>query len=118
MEQPHERGQHVPRGSPREGARSELASGAATGGGGRSPLTPHSYSYKTGELGLLICPLAVVANEIDQTLVGLRLRHGFFDDLFAHVQVDVAWRAADVAEVGVGHLARAVDDAAHDGDLH
>ena len=26
-------------------------------------------------------------------------------------------RAADVAEIRVGHLARAVDDAAHDGDL-
>src|SRR5437588_255665 len=37
-------GQHVRGGSPREGARSELASGAATGGGGpQAPPTRRSY---------------------------------------------------------------------------
>ena len=36
----------------------------------------------------------------------------------ADVEVDLAGRAADVAEVRVGHFARAVHDAAHDGDLH
>ena len=41
----------------------------------------------------------------------------FFDHFLAHVQVDVAGRAADIAEVGIGHFAGAVDDAAHDRDL-
>ena len=34
------------------------------------------------------------------------------------VEVDLVRRSADVAEVGIAHLARTVDDAAHDGDLH
>eukprot|EP00965_Chrysotila_dentata_P236446 6201318-Pleurochrysis_carterae.AAC.1 len=43
---------------------------------------------------------------------------GAAHDLLADVEVDLARRAADVAKVGVGHLARAVDDAAHDRDRH
>ena len=41
-----------------------------------------------------------------------------FHRRLADVEVDLAGRAADVAEIGVGHFAGAVDDAAHDGDLH
>ena len=37
--------------------------------------------------------------------------------VFADVEVDLAGRAADVAEIGVGHFAGAVDDAAHDGNF-
>lgn len=36
--------------------------------------------------------------------------------LLANIQVDEAWAASDVAEVSVGHLSWAIDDAAHDGD--
>src|SRR5579864_1013601 len=39
--------QHVPRGTGREGVRSELASGATTGPGGRSPLPRKSYCQRT-----------------------------------------------------------------------
>ena len=41
-----------------------------------------------------------------------------FTACLADVEIDLARRAADVAEIGVGHFAGAVHDAAHDGDLH
>ena len=41
----------------------------------------------------------------------------FFYAFFADEEVDFVGRAAHVAEVGVGQLAEAVDDAAHDGDF-
>jgi hypothetical protein len=50
-------------------------------------------------------------------LVCVGFRDGFFDYFLADVQVDFAWRAANVAEIGVGHFARAIDHAAHDRDL-
>ena len=40
-----------------------------------------------------------------------------FTGRLADVEVHLAGRAADVAEIGVGHFAGAVDDAAHDGDF-
>src|SRR6478736_2143992 len=63
-------------------------------------------------------PLAVFADQRDQTAIRLGLRNVVLDTVFTHVEVDLARRAADVAEVRVGHLARAVHDAAHDGDLY
>ena len=36
----------------------------------------------------------------------------------ADVEVNFSGRAADVAEVGVGHFAGAVDDTTHDRELH
>ena len=41
-----------------------------------------------------------------------------FDGRLANVEVDLAGRAAHVAEIRVRHFARAVHDAAHNGDLH
>jgi hypothetical protein len=41
-----------------------------------------------------------------------------FDGVLADVEIDLVGRAADVAEIRVGHFAGAVDDAAHDGDFH
>src|SRR5438309_716784 len=77
--------------------------------------TPFSAaSWVLGGIG----PFAVLADEGYQALVGFSFGHGFFDDFFAHVQVDLARRAADVAKVGIGHFAGAVHHAAHDGDLH
>src|SRR5205823_3220691 len=65
-----------------------------------------------------LCPFAVLSDEIDQPLNCLPLRDVKLDRGLADVEVDLAWRAADVAEIGIGHFAGAVDDAAHDGDFH
>ena len=46
-----------------------------------------------------------------------RARDRRCDESFHDEQGDLVLAPTDVAEVGVGHLARAVDDAAHDGDL-
>ena len=64
-----------------------------------------------------IGPLAVGFDELDETRVGFGGGDAFFDAGFADVEIDLSRGAADVAEVGVGHLARAVDDTAHDRDL-
>ena len=42
----------------------------------------------------------------------------YFTACFADVEIDLAGRAADVTEIGVGHFTGAVHDATHDGDLH
>ena len=58
------------------------------------------------------------ADQIFETLDGFRFGDVEFHRRFADVEIHLARRAADVAEIGVGHFARAVHDAAHDGDLH
>src|SRR5271169_4952569 len=62
-------------------------------------------------------PFAVVFDEVDEAGDGFGFGDVEFDGGFADVEVDLAGRAADVAEVGIGHFAGAVDDATHDGDL-
>src|SRR5437763_15739843 len=47
--------------------------------------------------GLRFDPFIVGFDEVNQALVGVCFGNAFFDDLFAHVEVDVAGRAADVA---------------------
>ena len=64
-----ERGQHVRGGSPREGARSELASAAATGGGGRAQRSPDPDHNLTRMRCITRTPLIAV--------VGLRQASGF-----------------------------------------
>ncbi len=59
----------------------------------------------------------MVPDQLDQPLVGLGRRDVLGHHLLADEEGDLARAPAHVAEVGVGHLARAVDDAAHDGDL-
>src|SRR4051812_36122021 len=63
-------------------------------------------------------PFAVLADERDEARVGLDLRNVVLHAVFADVEVDFSGRAADVTEIRVGHLPRAVHDAAHDGDFH
>mmetsp|Transcript_18965 Transcript_18965/g.48520 ORF Transcript_18965/g.48520 Transcript_18965/m.48520 type:complete len:498 (+) Transcript_18965:325-1818(+) len=65
---------------------------------------------------LLVLPLAILLDQLDKGVARLLVRDGTLHDRFADIEVDLARRAADVAEVGVGHLAGAVDDAAHDRD--
>lgn len=55
-------------------------------------------------------------DKFDEFFDGVFLRDVEFDALFADVEVDFSGGAADVTEVGIGHFAWAVDDAAHDGD--
>ena len=57
-------------------------------------------------------------DDVYEAANGLLGGHALLDALLAHEEVDLARRAAHVAEVGVGQLAQAVDDAAHDGYLH
>ncbi len=55
-------------------------------------------------------------DELHEHVTGAMHGNTTLDDLFSHVQVDLARRAADVAEVRVRHLTRTVYDAAHYGD--
>jgi hypothetical protein len=59
----------------------------------------------------------VLADQVDETIDGLGLRDVEFDCGFTDVEIDLTWCAADVAEIGIRHFARAIDDAAHDGDF-
>src|SRR5262245_29569210 len=63
-------------------------------------------------------PLAVFANQIHETFHGFSFGNVEFDRRLTHVEVDLARRTAHVAEVCIGHFARAVHDAAHDGDFY
>ena len=58
------------------------------------------------------------SDEIDEALDGF----GFGDvephRLTPDVEVDLARRTTNVAEIGIGHFTRAVHDASHNGDLH
>jgi hypothetical protein len=69
------------------------------------------------ERGRWVDPSATGTNERNQPFIGDRCRHPLFDALLADVEVHLTGRAADVAEVGIGHLAGAIDDAAHDRNL-
>ena len=61
-------------------------------------------------------PAVVFFDEVDEAVDGFGFGDIEFHGGLADVEIDFAWGAADVAEVGVGHFAGAVDDAAHDGD--
>src|SRR5438105_1636258 len=63
-------------------------------------------------------PLAVLLDQPDQAAYSFVSGNALLDALLANEEVDLAGRAAHVAEVGVGKLAQPVDDAAHDGYLH
>src|SRR5690606_33600868 len=65
-----------------------------------------------------IDPNTVLFQEIDEFIHGDFRRNIALDDFLAFVQGDLTDTATDIAEVGVCHLTRTVDDTAHDGDLH
>jgi len=60
----------------------------------------------------------VVFDQVDEAVEGLGGGDVILHAFLADVEGDFAGCAADVAEVGVGHLAGAVHDATHDGDGH
>ena len=60
----------------------------------------------------------MLADEVHEAVHGIGFGDVELDGGLADVEVDLAGRAAHVAEVRVRHLAGAVHDAAHDGDLH
>lgn len=62
-------------------------------------------------------PVAVFADQGDEPVERLLLRDVAFDDGAPLVEGDAPGSGAHVAVVGVGHLAGAVDDAAHDADF-
>src|SRR5207244_11042080 len=78
------RGQHVRGGSPREGARSELASGAATGGGG--PQAPPTRTQ------------CVTRTSISARGQQVRM----LDEIAGERRLAIAGRAAFLASVRVG----------------
>ena len=58
----------------------------------------------------------MLVDEIDQTVNGFLFRDIEFHRLFAYVEVDLAWRAPYIAEIGIGHFTRAIHDASHHRD--
>ena len=63
-------------------------------------------------------PFAVFADQILQAIHRFGFGNIEFHGGLADVEIHLAGRAADVAEIGVGHFARAVHDASHDRNLH
>src|SRR5262245_30929640 len=59
----------------------------------------------------------MLLDEGDETLVRLRGGDVPRDEVLPDEERDLVRAPADVAEVGVGHLAGSVHDAPHDGDL-
>src|SRR5262245_14598823 len=74
------------------------------------PLLDGSRTFGVG-------PATVAPDEVDEPIHGLGLGDVALDALVTDVEVDAPRAAADVAEVGVGHLSRPVHDAPHDRDL-
>lgn len=63
-------------------------------------------------------PFAVTADQVNQAVDGILFGDVEGNWRFADIEVNFVRGAADVAEVGIGHFAGAIDDAAHDGDAH
>mmetsp|Transcript_12740 Transcript_12740/g.24042 ORF Transcript_12740/g.24042 Transcript_12740/m.24042 type:complete len:433 (-) Transcript_12740:1124-2422(-) len=61
-------------------------------------------------------PHVVVLDKFHQLVHRLVHLDPFSHNLLSVIQVDLSWHGADVSEIGVCHLARSVNDAAHDGD--
>ena len=56
-------------------------------------------------------------DQLDQPLFGLLLRDFSLDASLADIEIDLSRSGADITEVGIGHLPRAVDNAAHNGNF-
>jgi hypothetical protein len=61
---------------------------------------------------------AMLANQIFQPIYRFRFRNVEFQWCLANVKIHLARRAANVAEIGVGHFSGTVCDATHDRNLH
>src|ERR1017187_8588966 len=66
---------------------------------------------------LRLSPLAKFPDEVHQAVNGFRFGYVELHGCLADVEVDLARRAADIAEVRVRHFARAVHNAAHNRNL-
>jgi hypothetical protein len=60
----------------------------------------------------------VLPDQIDQSLNRFDLRNIELHGLFTDIEIHFSGSAADIAEVGVGHLTRTIYNAAHDGDTN
>src|SRR4051812_32611867 len=76
--------------------------------------TPTSRCHQGG----CIHPLPVLLDEVDEPLHGLPFWNIKLHRLPADVEIDLVRGSTHVAEVRIGHFARAIDDAAHHGDAH
>src|SRR5579863_2722693 len=63
-------------------------------------------------------PTAVGFYQRDEALICLCKRNVSLNTLLADVEIDHACLGADVAEIGICHLSRAIDDTTHDCDFH
>ena len=65
-----------------------------------------------------IDPAVVFFDEFEEFVHGRFCRYVAFDNLLAAVEGDFPRAASDITVIGIGHLARAVDNAAHDPDFY
>ena len=63
-----------------------------------------------------IHPFSVLLDQVDQPLHRFSFRDVELHRCLADVEVDLVRRTADITEIGIGHFAGPIDDAAHDGD--
>ena len=57
------------------------------------------------------------SDEVDKTLDCLSLGYIETHRGFADIEVDFTGSASNIAEISISHFARAIDDAAHDGNF-
>lgn len=55
--------------------------------------------------------------QVDKSIVGICKVNVLFDTFFSDVKVDLARFRANISKIGIGHLARTIDDASHDGNF-
>ena len=89
--------------------------------------SPHSYALRSVDhagnksdwsaIATVTVASAVSPDEVEQMGHGLFFRYVFFYAFTSAVKTDTAAGGAYVAIVGIGHFARPVYDAAHDGDF-
>ena len=60
----------------------------------------------------------MLSNEIHQPIDRFCLRNVEFHGFLADVKIDLSGCPSDIAEIGICHFARPVDDATHDRDLY
>ena len=58
----------------------------------------------------------MLTDQINEPVDGFVFRDIEFHGRFADVEIDLSGGSADVAEIGIGHFAGSIDDAAHHGD--
>ena len=88
----------------------------------REASAPHPHHQRVRELAFkdsdFINPLVVFLDEIHKSINRFRFGDVELHRGFSDIEIHLARRSPNIAEVSIGHLTRAVDDASHDSDAN